>query len=203
MSKHNFWYENWPKAGIIAAVFLLLLLFLNSKAPIGSYEWLFWFSLPLYMFHQFEEYVYPGGFKEELNKILVRGERSREILTDRMVLIINIGFIWILTPVLIVLGTISIIFPVILMTITAFNGFVHIISSIGFRRYNPGLIVSVVGNIPLGLYVLIGLGLNAIASSIELFIGILIGVILHMGLLVVLWMRSRKYHHSIIPNIEK
>lgn len=203
MSEHKFWYENWPKAGIIAAVFLLLLLFLNSKAPIWSFEWLYWFSLPLYMIHQFEEYVYPGGFKEELNKILVRGERSREILTDRMVLIINVGFIWILTPVLIVLGTISIIFPVILMTIVAFNGFIHIISSIRFRRYNPGLLVSVIGNIPLGLYVLIGLGLNAIASGIELFIGILIGVILHLGLLIILRVRSRKYNSTSTLNIKK
>lgn len=203
MSEHNFWYKHWPKAGFIAALFLLLLLFLNSKVPIGSFEWLYWFSLPLYMIHQFEEYVYPGGFKEELNKILIRGEKSREILTDRMVLIINVGFIWILTPVLIVLGTISIIFPVILMTIVAFNGFIHIISSIRFRRYNPGLLVSVIGNIPLGLYVLIGLGLNAIASGIELFIGILIGVILHLGLLIILRVRSRKYNSTSTLNIKK
>ena len=192
MSGHKFWYEHWPRAGLIAAIFILLLLFLNSKVPIGSFEWLYWFSLPLYMIHQFEEYIYPGGFKEQLNEILVKGERTGEILTDKMVLIINIGFIWILTPALIVLGAFSIIFPVILMTLVAFNGFVHVIASIRFRKYNPGLVISVVGNIPLGLYVLIGLGLTAKASGIELLIGILIGIILHLILLVVLGLRSRK-----------
>jgi len=203
MSEHGFWYEHWPKAGLIAAIFLLLLLFLNSKVPIGSFEWLYWLSLPLYMIHQFEEYVYPGGFKEELNKILLRGKVSREILTDKMVLIINIGFIWILTPVLIVLGIFSIIFPVILMTLVTFNGFVHVIASIRFRRYNPGLFISLVANIPLGLYVLIGLGLNALASGMELFIGILIGVILHMGLFIVLGLRTRKYNRISLSDIEK
>jgi len=192
MSENKFWYEHWPKAGFIAAIFLFLMLFLNSKAPIGSFEWCYWLSLPLYMIHQFEEYVYPGGFKEELNKILLRGNTHRDILTDKMVLIVNIGFIWILTPVLIVLGTFSIIFPVILMTLVAFNGFVHVIASILFRRYNPGLFVSLAANIPLGLYVLIGLVLNAMASGIELLTGILIGVILHMSLFIILGSRARK-----------
>jgi hypothetical protein len=200
MSEHKFWYEHWAKAGLIAAIFLLLLLFLNSKAPIGSFEWLYWLSLPLYMIHQFEEYVYPGGFKEDLNKILLREKSSQEALTDKMVLVINIGLIWILTPVLIVLGTVSIIFPVILMTLVAFNGFVHLIASIRFKRYNPGLFVSLVANIPLGLYVLIGLGLSTMANSIELLIGILIGIILHMGLFIVLGLRARKRNRISISD---
>ena len=192
MSEQKFWYVHWPKAGLIAAIFIFVLLFFNSKVAIGSFEWLYWLSLPLYMIHQFEEYVYPGGFKEELNKIFDRGEEHREILTDKIGLVVNIGFIWILTPVLIILDTFSIIFPIILMTLVAFNGFVHVIASIRFRRYNPGLIVSLLANIPLGLYVLIGLGLNAIASSTELFVGILIGVILYAALFVFLGIRARR-----------
>ena len=196
MSEHKFWFNHWPKAGLIAAVFILLLLFLNSRVPIGSFEWLYWLSLPLYMIHQFEEYVYPGGFKEELNKLLLNGNSSPEILTDRVVLVINIGFIWILTPVLIVLGAISIFFPVILMTLVAFNGFIHVIVSIRFKRYNPGLIASLAFNLPLGLYVLFGLSLSSMATGIELFIGILIGLILHMGLLVFLLVKRRKNLNS-------
>jgi hypothetical protein len=196
MSEHEFWFKHWPKAGLIAAVFILLLLFLNSKVYIGSFEWLYWLSLPLYMIHQFEEYVYPGGFKEELNKILLNENSSSEILTDKAVLVVNIGFIWILTPVLIVLGAISIVFPVILMTLVAFNGFIHLVVSIRFKQYNPGLIASLVFNLPLGLYVLIGLSLNAVATGLELLIGIIIGLILHMGLLVFLLMKKRKYSNA-------
>jgi hypothetical protein len=191
-SEDKFWFKHWPKAGLIAAVFVLLLLFLNSRALIGSFEWLYWLSLPLYMIHQFEEYVYPGGFKEELNKVLLNENSSSEILTDKAVLVVNIGFIWILTPVLIVLGVISIIFPIILMTLVAFNGFIHLIVSIRFKRYNPGLIASLIFNIPLGLYVLIGLAFTSMAVSIELFIGVLLGLILHMGLLVFLLIKKRK-----------
>ena len=196
MSEHKFWFKDWPKAGLIAAVFILLLLFLNSKASIGSFEWFYWLSLPLYMIHQFEEYVYPGGFKEELNKVLLKENVSSEILTDKAALVVNIGFIWILTPVLIVLGAISIIFPVILMTLVAFNGFIHLVVSIRFKRYNPGLIASLIFNIPLGVYVLIGLSLNSLVSGIELLIGIIIGLILHMGLLVFLLMKKRKHSNA-------
>ena len=196
MSEHKFWFKDWPKAGLIAAVFILLLLFLNSKASIGSFEWFYWLSLPLYMIHQFEEYVYPGGFKEELNKVLLKENVSSEILTDKAALVVNIGFIWILTPVLIVLGAISIVFPVILMTLVAFNGFIHLVVSIRFKRYNPGLIASLIFNIPLGVYVLIGLSLNSLVSGIELLIGIIIGLILHMGLLVFLLMKKRKHSNA-------
>jgi hypothetical protein len=196
MSEHEFWYKDWPKAGLIAAVFILLLLFLNSKAPIGSFEWLYWLSLPLYMIHQFEEYVYPGGFKEELNKVLLNENSSSEILTDKAALVVNMGFIWILTPVLIVLGAFSVVFPVILMTLVAFNGFIHLVVSIRFKRYNPGLIASLIFNLPLGLYVLIGLGLNSVASGLELFIGVIIGIILHLGLLVFLLIKKRKHSNA-------
>ena len=128
-----------------------------------------------------------------MNKVLLNENSSSEILTDKAALVVNIGFIWILTPVLIVLGAISIVFPVILMTLVAFNGFIHLVVSIRFKRYNPGLIASLIFNIPLGLYVLIGLSLNSMATGFELFIGIIIGLILHMGLFVFLLMRKRKY----------
>lgn len=202
MSENNFWYANWPRIGIICAIFILLMLFLNSNAPIGSFEWFYWFSLPLYMIHQFEEYVYPGGFKEDLNKILLGENASGEVLTEKRAFFINIVFIWSLTPVLItlgkiaILGELAIIFPTVLMTLVAFNGFIHLGATIRFKRYNPGVIVSVVGNIPLGLYVLIGLGVTGTANVLFLIIGIIIGIISHMVLFVVLGARARKIKHG-------
>ncbi len=185
-------YDYWAKSGLITGIFLLFFLIFNSRAPIGSFEWLYWFSLPLYMFHQFEEYVYPGGFKEELNEMLTQGKSDKEVLTNKLVLTVNIGFIWILNSVLIILAGISVIFPIILMTVVLFNGIVHLISSLRFQKYNPGLVVSVIGNLPLGLYVLIGLGLTGTASSIELIIGIIIGCVIHLLLFVVLFSKRGK-----------
>ena len=203
MSEQNFWYANWPRIGIICAIFILLMLFLNSNAPIASFEWFYWFSLPLYMIHQFEEYVYPGGFKEDLNKILLGENASgEEVLTEKRAFFINIIFIWTLTPILIVLGKIAIFgdlaiaFPTVLMTLVAFNGFIHLGATIRFKRYNPGVIVSVFGNIPLGLYVLIGLGVTGTANPFFLFGGIIIGIIAHMVLFVVLGARARKIKNS-------
>ena len=167
------------------------MLFFNSRVPIGSFEWYYWFSIPLYMFHQFEEYVCPGGFKEELNRILSKNQPNQEILTNKLVLIVNIGFVWILNLVLIILSAISVIFPIILMTIVCFNGIVHVLSSIRFRKYNPGLVISIVGNIPLGLYVLFGLGITGNASIVELSIGIVIGIVLHMLLFIMLFLRTK------------
>lgn len=185
-------YDYWAKAGFITALFLLIILFFNSRVPIGSFEWLYWFSIPVYMFHQFEEYVYPGGFKEELNQIQSKNIPNQEVLTNKLVLLVNIGFVWILNLILIILGAISVIFPIILMTIVCFNGFVHVGASIKFHKYNPGLIISIIGNIPLGLYVLFGLGITGYASIVELTIGILIGILLHALLFIILFLRAKR-----------
>ncbi|MEJ2251134.1 MAG: HXXEE domain-containing protein [Candidatus Lokiarchaeota archaeon] len=192
MIKIDRFYDYWAKAGFITALFLLILLIFNSKTPIGSFGWFYWLSLPIYMFHQFEEYVYPGGFKDELNELLRKDESDQEVLTDKLVIFVNIGFIWILNPVLIILNAISIIFPIILMTIVGFNGIVHVFTSLRFRKYNPGLIMSVIGNIPLSVYVILGLGLTGTASILELIVGICIGIVLHMLLFIMLFLRSRK-----------
>ncbi len=55
-------------AGIVALpIIATLFLWWRSDPEANMFVALFWLHLPLVMLHEFEEYVYPGGFKEFFN----------------------------------------------------------------------------------------------------------------------------------------
>ncbi len=142
------------------------------------------------MFHQYEEYIYPGGFIEKINEILT-GSSEMTVLTNKNAFFINIILIWIQTPLFIILGIhISPIFPIILTTLVFVNGFVHLGVFIKLKKYNPGLIMSIIFNIPMGLYLLFRISNESFANLIELVSGIILGIFLH-GLLFI-FLRLKK-----------
>ncbi|HUK73371.1 MAG TPA: hypothetical protein VLW50_32250, partial [Streptosporangiaceae bacterium] len=60
----------WPLVvgGVVAPVVLTtLLLLLVKDSGAVSYQWLLWLQLPLFNFHEYEEYFLPGGFKHFIN----------------------------------------------------------------------------------------------------------------------------------------
>jgi hypothetical protein len=189
---NDFWYTQWPRVGLIVAIFMLILLIFNSQATIGSITWFYWLSIPLYMFHQYEEYVFPGGFQKQINIILSKGNSTQEKITSRDTFIINMLFIWVASPILILLGNFTIFFPIVLMTLFAANGVVHLVGSIKMRKYNPGLILSLVFNLPVGLYVIITIGVKNLALQWEFIGGIIVGIILHALLFVFLIAKTRR-----------
>jgi len=186
-------YKNWAKIGGIVAPFLLLLLFFNSKVDIGSYWWFFWLNIPLYMIHH-DEYVYPGGFKEFVNELQTKDKNSDFPLNDKNTFYINIMFIWILYPVLTVIGSLFsfVILPAIAIMVTVINSTLHVIVAIKMRKPNPGFFASLFINLPIGLYVLIYLVLFQIINGFELIIIIVIGFILHSFLFVFIFRLKKK-----------
>jgi len=187
-------YKNWAKAGGIVAPFLILLLFFNSKVDIGSYWWFFWLNIPLYMIHQFDEYVYPGGFKEFVNELQTKEKNSNFPLNDKNTFYINIVFIWILYPLLTVIGSLFnfVLLPAITIMVTVINSILHVIVAIKMRKPNPGFFASLFINLPMGLYVLIYLVLFQIINGFELIIIIVIGFILHSLLFVFVFRLKKK-----------
>ncbi len=117
-------YENWAKIGGAAAMIIIAILFFVPipSLEIGSYEWLFWLVIPFYFIHQFEEYVYPGNFKATINEILTKQNEIDFPLNDKNSFYINtILGTWLLVPIVILLGGISIWFPLIVVAFSIFN----------------------------------------------------------------------------------
>ena len=54
-------YGNWYKSTIFLAVYLLIFLVIFLLET-NFALFLIWIQFVVYLFHQFEEYIFPGGF---------------------------------------------------------------------------------------------------------------------------------------------
>lgn len=140
----------WPLVvgGIAAPVVLTILLVLLVKdGGAVTYQWLLWLHLPLFNFHEYEEYFLPGGFKHFINTEtpLASTPPSGEApLNDSYEFAVN-AFFWVaiiagalLANVAPWVGLIAIVLQLVV------NNFTHTVAFQGRRRgYNPGLITTV------------------------------------------------------------
>ena len=143
--------ENWSKSTLFLALYvtILLVLFVMEK---DFALFLIWIQVPVYFLHQFEEYVCPGGFMEFFNTKVLGANKTDFPLTKTVSFWINIPIIFIGFPLSAILsGQIEIAIGI----WTAYFSILNALSHVGlfFRNgYNPGLVVSVFLNIPLGIY---------------------------------------------------
>jgi hypothetical protein len=184
--------HSWPRLGTIAGIIILaamIVLAILRIVPFNVYWWA-WFNLPLYMMHQFEEYVYPGKFRQAMNSILTSGKSEEAPVTENQVFVINVVFVWGATIVFNLLGAFSLAFPLAMITMTTVNGFTHIIAAVAKRKYNPGLVFSIVLNIPYGFVMIAWIA--GLVSSLFLALGIVFGIVYHI--LVFVFMGIQRMH---------
>lgn len=147
--------HNWPICGCVACVFILLQLFTNSRAEPWGLEWLFWLHLPIYMLHQTEEYVFPGGFPDYVNAMITHSpEQSAPVLAPLDSFVINVIIVWGGITAAALVGTDFVIFPAIMLGVSLVNSLVHIGNALRLRGYNPGLGASLFLNLPFACFVL-------------------------------------------------
>ena len=138
----------WPYAALFAAGFLGVLaplVFRYAGIPLG----LVYLQLPIYMLHQYEEHA-GDRFRIWFNTLVGHG---REVLTPIATFWINSLLVWLLDLVALYLacfvdlslGLIAIYLPIV-------NAFGHIVPAIVTRKYNPGLLTSVLLFLPVGVY---------------------------------------------------
>jgi hypothetical protein len=140
--------ENWSRTGFVMAIVLLLIAPLiarfGNRVLLFVYLW-----LPFYMFHQYEEHG-QGTFLEFYRRMM---PRIAPMLTERKLLIVNLGIVWLLFLVSIYAATYGLfwlaLYPVYLSLV---NAFMHIGQWITWRSYNPGLWTALVIFIPGAVY---------------------------------------------------
>lgn len=186
-------YPHWaistiPMALVIAAVLV------SAGGEIGLALAAVWGQMIVYLIHEFEEHVLPGGFKDYINHRVFdpmvehKLPAGRDLppgdfpLTDRSVFWINIVFIWILFPLAAVAaGRIDIRFGLLLPWFGIVNAATHIVVALVKRGYNPGLVISVFLNIPTGIWTLAVLSDAGAGTGAQLtFFGL--AVVGHAGL---------------------
>ncbi len=167
--------QEWAKVGFVISIFLLVFLFVLVRRH-DFVVFILLLQTPLYMFHQTEEYVFPGGFGEYFNTKIFRLETEEGPLNRNFIFFVNVVLIWILLPVCGLLSTLDYRFGLWIPYFTFFAGVAHILLSIRAKKlYNPGLIVSLFINIPVGLWSVLFLVSNGVLKSLFFNPYILIG----------------------------
>ena len=185
---YDWFIDNWAKASLPLAI-ILFLISPFVLMGIDPAAFLVFLTLPFYMLHQYEEHA-GGQFKAFVNKTVGRG---REVLTDKAIFRINVLFVWLGTLVVLYLCVyVNIVWGLIAGYLVAFNGIVHIFTSIRLRRYNPGLWTSVVVFLPLGIYIIYVITKESGAGLLYNGIFLAVAILLHAMILLNIRQQRRR-----------
>ena len=154
LSEYYSWFRrDWAKAGFLVSIFLTIFLFVFVKAS-DFIIFLILLQTPLYMLHETEEYIFPGGFGQFFNKDIFRIDKENEPIDERFIFFVNVILIWISLPLFGLLSVRNYNFGLWIPYFSFFAGVAHIALAIKSRKkYNPGMVVSLLLNIPVGAWV--------------------------------------------------
>lgn len=170
----NLIYKYWAKlGGVLALSIIFAILLIPNKLSFTNS--LLWIHLSTLLIHQFEEYVYPGGFKDFFNENIWNKNRILKYpLNNKGVILVNVILGWSAYSISAVQGDKYIWLAIGLTGITILNGIMHTILFIIHRKYNPGSISGLFLLIPFGAYLLYQLlgeiSTEKITSGIIIFI---------------------------------
>ena len=175
--------EHWPKATPFLAIYTVILLYLYLFEE-NRLLFLLWLQTPVYWLHQFEEYIFPGGFASFFNRNLLGSPQNDWPLTKITSFWINIPIIFVAFPLSALLaGTLGLGWGI----WTAYFSILNAVSHVGmfFRLgYNPGFVVSLFLNIPIGGYTLFTFFNDGVLSSSEHISGAVLALLVQGGLMV-------------------
>ena len=167
-------YDHWMKATPFLAFysFILITLYIKDKCL-----YLIWLQTIIYWSHEFEEYIFPGGFLDFFNKHMMGSSGGEFPLSKIGSFWINIPLVYISMPFSAVLahffgyeyGLWTAYFSIL-------NASSHVVMFFIFgKKYNPGLVASVCLNIPFGIYAICIIGplLSAKANILSVIFGII------------------------------
>ncbi|NOX73102.1 MAG: HXXEE domain-containing protein [Alphaproteobacteria bacterium] len=174
--------ELWPKTTVYLAIFTSALL-LIFRGQMDAALFLIWLQVPVYFLHQFEEYIFPGGFIRYFN-INVLGASTPDFpVTRTFAFWINVPIIFIAFPATAFLaGKVGLAFGLWVAWFSILNAFSHVV--LFFKQgYNPGFAVSATLNIPVGVGTLAYIATHDLVTIKAQIIGFLIAAVVQGGLM--------------------
>jgi hypothetical protein len=172
-------YTNWAKLSLFLAVIVTVLIYIFIN-PHNLLLFLIWIQFPIYLLHQFEEHNW-NGFKNYINRNVFKVKEGDFPLNDKIIFWVNIPIVWILIPIFSGLSSANIMFGLWIPYFAVFNSLSHLIVSLRNREYNPGLLVSLILGIPVGIYALIifysYIHVPALISGISIFFAVILHII--------------------------
>jgi hypothetical protein len=184
-------WQNALPVLVVLGVVVWLALFRHDPA---SERAMFTALLVIYMLHQIEEHLWPGGFRQFTNAHVFASGRDDWPVDIGGVALINIGFVWLPLAA-------AALFPGALrwvglgwIGLTLVNGLSHIATTVRFRCYNPGLVTSIVLFLPFTLWALATESARGMLTGGEIALIVVAGALLHIpvaALFVIPYRRGR------------
>lgn len=160
---HTYWdwlKDHWQKSAVLVLIYTLAgLVPLYSKLALIDFMLLL--SFPLYLVHEIEEYILPGGFPEFFNEHLLTVKSDDKIVPiDRDVIFwVNFIYIWLLIPSCVALGVYNLIFAAWIPYFFFFQAVSHLAMGIkGKMIFNPSIRSSFLLHVPYSVFVVHLLG---------------------------------------------
>lgn len=177
---------NWPRAGLLAALFLLAFFPVLWSAA-GLAFALVYLLLPVYLIHEFEEH-HDDGFRRFFNDHLADG---REMLTRPGAFWTNAVAIWMLfAAAILVAYYVDIGIGLIVVAVVLSNATVHVVGVLAWGGYNPGLTTALLLFVPLGVWATLEIGAAGDIGVGWYVIAFALGVAVHVAIVVSLKLRQ-------------
>lgn len=174
----NWLIRNWFKAPVFLAMYSLLFIFLFIF-PENKALFLIWLHVPVYLLHETEEFIFPGGFPEMMTEMMT-GKKNEEVpfCIMKAGFWINIPFIVVGFPLVATLATFfGISWGLYVVYFSLIATLPHFGSAIMTKKfYNPGMVVSLFLNLPVSVYTLYYLNSNQLISLIDNVVGCLLAL---------------------------
>ena len=184
--------REWAKVGFITAIFLFAFLIVGVR-PHDYILFILLLQTPLYMLHETEEWVFSEGFGTYFNRYVFKLPDNVNPLDENFVFWVNIGFVWLALPIFGLLSSINYVYGLWIPYFVIIAGVYHIILAIKTQKlYNPGLIVSLVLNIPVGSWAVYELVNDGLIKNYVFNIHALIGLVVNLSLPVMGYFEYKK-----------
>ncbi|MCB0914612.1 MAG: HXXEE domain-containing protein [Actinobacteria bacterium] len=174
----------WQVVGgaLLAPILLTVLITARLQEwDIPTYAWLLWLQLPILMVHEFEEYVFPGGFKSFFNHDTVFSSENptdNTPLSEGYVFFVNIVTVWGWAIVGALLAGIA---PWVGFGLVVFNAGVNcvqhsVIFQIKHEGYNPGLFTTMLLLLPFSTFITIYVIQHDVMSPLDWVLSFVLGL---------------------------
>lgn len=202
MSRVAAWWLDWQKSLPALIAILSIAWFAGLGGPAGGDRSWFLLLLIVYMVHQVEEHLWPGGFRQFANANIFRTGLDDWPVGRGGVAFVNVGLVWV--PIaLAVLAPESLRWVGLAwMGLTAVNAVIHIVTSIRLRvAFNPGVVTSVAIFLPFTFAFFRDRLASGAMSGTEVAVALVAGILLHIPvamIFVVPFRRAKADHAQLV-----
>ena len=152
LKAYYIWFvENWAKAGVILGIFLTIYL-VEVVLPQNVLLFALMMYTPLYTLHEAEEYVFPGGFAEFVNRNIYKANPENGLLDTTAIFWINM-VVWFFFPLSGFQAITNLDAAGWMPYFVIFQAVVHLAIGIaGKRFFNPGMYTAWLVHVPWAIW---------------------------------------------------